>query len=318
MAFQAGPLGWVRNDAAVEAFCQKVESSGRPIAFGDAKPEFKGYWRKLVERGVTGVFLQDAEEKLFGSTQPAEFQRRGTCVSRGTFRACQDSYYNQLATHDIGSVVKLCYEPIYAGSRVEIGGGQLGHGDGSCGAWAAEFVHDYGLIPRGIYGKYDLTESREDWACQWGEPRIGVPSELLVASKAHLVAQCFQCTTTEEIADAIASLHGVAFCSNVIWGDRDVTGMSRPVSSGGHCEEVCGVFLRREGDIGFVRQQSWGDSPSGSNILRYSGGEKRLRQGSYGAFDNDLGHAMAGANGDVWAFGGITGWRPKDTAEALR
>jgi len=285
--------------------------------FSAAQPSLTGYWRSLTERGETGVFLQDAESELFGRTLPAENQKRGTCVSRGTMRAVRDSYYWSIVERDeIARPVDLCFETIYGGSRVQIGKGRLGSGDGSVGAWGAQYVHDFGLLPRGVYGGIDLSQPREDLAVEWGLPNEGVPPVLIAPGREHLVGACHFCPTVEAIADAIAAGYGVAYCSNVIWGDRDQYGMARPVTSGGHCEEVCGVFTGQRGDLCFVRQQSWGSRPNGPDVLTYAGGTKRLRQGSYGCFAEDMARGLR-SGGEAWAFGHVTGWRPNSLAEAL-
>jgi hypothetical protein len=52
---------------------------------------------------------------------------------------------------------------------------------------------------------------------------------------------------------------------------------------------------------GVVNQQSWGDYPSGPDVLRYRGGEARLRQGAFGLAAAEA-RAMFQSSGDVWAF----------------
>lgn len=310
-------LGWIRDDLSVEAFCEHLDAAGTPAVFSAGQPSLAGYWRAVVARGETGIFLQDAEAELFGHTLPAENQRRGTCVSRGTMRAVRDAYYwNLCQAEAVARPVDLAFEPIYAGSRVQIGQGRLGRGDGSVGAWGAQFVHDFGVLERGVYGSLDLSQPREDFAVTWGAPGDGVPAEILEACRQHPVGACHFCPTVESIADAVAAGFAVAYCSNLIWGDRDHTGMARPVSSGGHCEEVCGVFTGLKGDLCFVRQQSWGSRPGGSDLLSYAGGTKRLRQGSYGAFAEDMAKGLRGG-GEAWAFGDIEPWRPRNLEEAL-
>jgi hypothetical protein len=320
--------GWVRNDEAIDAFCQTLSarSPNGQVAFGAAKSEFKGTWKRLAERGSSGVFLQDAEMILFGRYLPADSQARGTCVSRGTFRACQDSYFHSLTiAAQIGTPAMLCFEPIYGGARVNIGRGNLGYSDGAYGAYAAQWVHDYGLLPRGKYGQWDLSKAREDLAVDWGNPGRGVPRELIEQSKGHLVASCFQCQTLDDVADAIACGYGVAFCCNSLWQipdgqstRRDADGMCRPVTGGAHCEEVRGIFIDHKGRLCFLRQNSWGDYPRGGRLRLKDGRELELPPGSYGAFADDMQRAMASSGGDVWAFGGIQGWRPESTAEALK
>ena len=310
-----GPLGWVRDDVAVEAVCVAIEAgefgAARPASFGAARPDLKGYWQRINRKGVSGIFLADAELKLFGEYQPPEYQQRGTCVSRGTFRAVQESWYNQLvAKHEIGRPVKLCFEPIYAGSRVNIGKGRLGTGDGSVGAWAARFVNEFGVLERGIYGAIDLTKPREDWAVAWGNPGKGCPEELLKHSASHKVV-VHLCQTVEDIADAIAAKFGVAVCQNGLYGPRDQSGMSRLVSEGAHCTLYDAVF-HKNGHLCFGQQQSWGpNNPKGPDVLEYDGGSRKLRSGEFGCYASDLAPLLR-SGGEAWAFdiSGDQGWKP--------
>jgi hypothetical protein len=257
--------------------------------------------------------LADAELKLFGEYQPPEYQQRGTCVSRGTFRAIQESWYNQLVLkHEIGEPVQLCFEPIYAGARIQIGKGRLGTSDGAVGAWAARFVNEYGVLERGVYDVIDLSKPREDWAVSWGNPGKGCPEILLKHSAAHKVT-VHLCQTVDDIADALAARFGVAVCQDRLYGPRDETGMSRGVSSGAHCTYYDGVF-HQNGHLCFTQQQSWGpNNPKGPNKLTYDGGERELRAGEFGCYAYDLAPFLK-SGGEAWAFdiSGDQGWKPTD------
>jgi hypothetical protein len=95
--------------------------------------------------------------KVAGSF-PIRLQTIGDCVSQGC--ACAVDVVKCVEIDLLGEneawVAETATEPIYAGSRVEIGGGKI-RGDGSVGAWAAKFVTVFGAIPRGVYGTIDLT-----------------------------------------------------------------------------------------------------------------------------------------------------------------
>lgn len=300
--------GWHRDDDAVAAFNASLIATHGTATFRDSQPGLQGHWNRLVAEGVCHVLAQTYERIACKQNLPAELQRRGTCVSRGTFRACQDSYYYELATVAmVGKPARLAFEPIYGGSRVNIGRGRLGTGDGSVGAWAAEFVSSYGLIERGIHGPIDLTQPREDLAVLWGNPAQGCPVALLNLGRQHTV-RCHRVLTVDELADCIAAGYFAAYCSNIIWGDRDRNGMSRPSSSGGHCEEIAGVFLTPSGRTAFVRQQSWGELPNGPDVLATKSGPITLRQGSYGATADDMQRGLDNG-GECWAFQVKSPWR---------
>ena len=289
--------GAVISEAATDAVCLVFAQRGIEPLFADAKPDLKGY-------GVgKTVLLWSAEEKLWNVTLPADTQNRGTCVSHGTKTACQDSMnWSIVNGEQIGGPTLLAYEPIYGGARIQIGRGSLGRGDGAYGCNAAQYVHDYGLLQRGQYGTIDLTRDHEDLAVIWGSPGHGTPASIIAESANYKVAACFRCTSTDDIADCIAAGYGVAFCSNTIWGaQRDGDGMCRPSGSGGHCEAVRGVFVDWKGRRCFIRQQSWGEHPTGNPYVRVSGGRLvKLPQGAYGCFEGDMQSALR--DGECWAF----------------
>lgn len=307
--------GWKRDDNAVDAFTASLIATHGTATFADSEPTLTGHWNRLIGAGTTHILAQTFEAQVLKRNLPAESQRRGTCVSRGTFRACQDSYFYELATQaKIGKPVQLCFEPIYGGSRVNIGRGQLGTSDGAVGAWAAEFVAKYGLIERGIHGGIDLRQPREELAVLWGNPGQGCPDQLLRLGRQHTV-RAHRVMTVAELADCLAAGYFAAYCSGILWGARDQDGMARPESSGGHCEEIAGVFLTPRNETAFVRQQSWGDLPNGPHVLATKSGPITLRQGSYGAYAADLQRGLD-HGGECWAFQVQTSWRAS-TADLL-
>lgn len=226
------------------------------------------------------------------------------CVSQGSGRAIQDAIYSSIAVGGlVGDLVSICFETIYGGSRVQIGRGQLGGGDGSCGAWAAQFMHDFGILKRGTYGSINLESPREDLAVQWGQPRYGVPQSLLAESASHKLVSCMQCHTVEDVRDALAARYGVARCADrATDGVRDKDGIRRPRASGGHCQEICGVYVDKNGNLMFVEQQSWGNAgPKGGGTFKLQDGrEIAPREGSCAICPDDVEYYLR--NGEVWAF----------------
>lgn len=294
-------LGWIRDDAAVGRACEEMTAAGLVVGFGDAQPALKGYWQSLVARGHTGKFLQVAEGNvLAGPARPCAFQRRGTCVGQGAYRAVQDTLYRQIDSGEIGLPVEVAFEPIYGGSRVNIGRGQI-RGDGSVGAWAAQWLAMYGMTPRRVYGSIDLQRPNEDLAVRWGNPGAGVPREVIDASKEFPVAS-HKCDEVDDIADALAAGYGIFYCADQVYGDtRDQSGFTRVASRGGHCEELFGVMLTEGGSLGFQRQGSWnGNWPAGPSRLRFKGGSLNMRPGSYGVYDEDIANGLRNG-GEAWA-----------------
>lgn len=291
--------GWPGADFArphVESFC-----ASRPNAnIYDAKPGINGAWSRLLASGVRCVYLGAAESKLLGGSRRAFTQSIGRCVSLGFGRAIEDQMCLQIVNGGIGRPVEISTEVLYGGSRVNVGRGQLGSSDGSVGAWAAQWIHDYGLMERQSVGRYDLHVDREDWA-QW-LGNNGVDETLIAVHHKGIVAACHQVATVEEIADALAAGHTVARCCSTIWSQyRGQNGICRPASSGGHCQEMVGICRLPNGTDVFLTQQSWGDIPSGNSRLEYDDGFVDLREGLYGEYWSDVDDALRGSGGDNWA-----------------
>ena len=289
--------GAIISPQFTDEVCEALSQHG-PVSFADARPGFRGF-------GEGKSYLhQDAEQALFGKTLPSWMQNRGTCVSQGSGRAIQDAIYSSIAVGGlVGDLVSICFETIYGGSRIQIGRGQLGGGDGSCGAWAAQFMHDFGILKRGVYGSINLESPREDLAVQWGQPRYGVPQSLLAESASRKLPACLRCMTVEDVRDALAARYGVARCADMATdGVRDKDGIRRPRVSGGHCQELCGVYVDKDGDLMFVEQQSWGNAgPKGGGTFKLQDGrEIAPREGSCAIYPDDVEYYLR--NGEVWAF----------------
>jgi hypothetical protein len=282
-----GPLGAViQEDYTLAADEAIAKATGESVFFGDSPrtAQFNGRWEYLKSRGVTGVFLWERYEK-FRPLVPHR-QLSGTCVARGFHRAAEMSYYNALASGvQIGEAVELAWEPIYTGSRVYVGKGQLS-GEGSVGSWAAQWLAGVngvgGVCRRGKYGSADLTLDNEPWAVKNSDRGDVMPSELLAECQRHTLSG-HRVRNNSEIADALASRFGVARCWNTLFGNRNSDGFSVPSGRGAHCQAIIGVFVRKDGGTGFVETNSWGPNmPGGPRVLRYAGGELTLPPGCYG------------------------------------
>lgn len=283
--------GWINDPQAVRDYLDARTAAGAPAGIMAARPDLKGFWKRTVESGVFAVLLYQAEESLLGEYLPADFQKRGTCVSRGTYRAIQTGYWDAIADRRItGKAERIAYEPIYGGSRVNIGKGAI-RGDGSVGAWAAQWVHDYGVVTRDKFGNIDLTKDSEDLAVKWGSPGVGVPNEIIEAAADHR-CDAYHVEDATDLADVTAARYASAICSTHQQSDRrDENGECGYKGPTAHCEAIVGVYLRASWDgspetiykhTGFVDQQSWGNIPSGPDVLRFHKGTAKLREGAYG------------------------------------
>ncbi len=139
--------GWI-NDP------RKVEEVMKTLPF----PIFGNVWEPIKDSGKGKVVLLYEIIRKVAKEYPYRLQDIGDCVSMGAAYAVDavkavDIYLK----NDFEEwIAETATEDIYAGSRVQIGGGSIG-GDGSVGAWAADYVSKYGALPRQKYGDIDLT-----------------------------------------------------------------------------------------------------------------------------------------------------------------
>lgn len=245
------PQGWVRDDEAVEA----VQAS-LPFPVAGDTPAGQ------VEDIPDHVYLWDVARVVNGGLIPPRNQGQvGSCVSFGTARAVEYSMCAEIAVGEPESFMDLCTEVIYAGSRVEIGGGRL-RGDGSVGAWAADWCRKYGILGRLEYktekATYDLRQYSEARCKSWGS--TGVPNDLEPLAKAHPIRQTTQVKTWEEAKRMLASGYGIAVCSGQGFSmKRDANGVAKASGSWAHCMCLCGYHIEGGKEYGRI-DNSWGAS----------------------------------------------------------
>lgn len=288
-ARQDGSLafGWIDDPEAVRE-CVALMQCGRfceTLAFAaeNEQPEDVYLWERC--RAVTGDVLPPRDQKDVGS-----------CVGVATATAIEHLLCEQIAAGSCEEFRELASEVIYGGSRVEIGGGRV-RGDGSVGAWAAKFVKDYGIVPRGVYGKHDLRAYDERLCREFG--RRGVPENPKVIAKEHPVRGVAQVKTWEECRAAIRNGYPVLVCSSQGFEfERDAAGFCAPQGKWYHAMAVVGV---RGGERpgGFLLN-SWGPDvhtgprvPEGAPVAGFwvdaATLDRMLRQGDSWAFSQAAG-----------------------------
>jgi len=244
-------FGWIDDPAAVRECIAAMDC--RPFR---ATAAFTTVWT-----GPEDVLLWDAARTTTGAVLPARDQKSvGACVGFATASAIEYLLCAQIADGAEDTYRDLAQEIIYGGSRVEIGGGRV-RGDGSVGAWAAKWVKDYGVVARGIHGRYDLRSYDEARCRAFG--RKGVPDELEPLAKEHPVRSVARVQSWEECLAAIRNRYPVVVCSSQGFTmERDANGFCNPRGTWYHAMAVIGV---RGGDRpgGFLLN-SWGpDAHSG-------------------------------------------------------
>jgi len=284
-----GPMGHVYDWRQVEATLKDSPT-----------PSFASTGREIYGSGEgKTVCLWLALEKLLG-TFPVHEQTIGDCVSHGFGLGIDVLQAVEIQSGDNERwVAETATESIYAISRVERGKRQLGRGDGSVGAWAADAVSKWGVLQRVQYGRHDLRQYSGQLAKQWGWD--GLPDELEPKAKPFVVGVTSLVTTYEEARDALANGYPVAVCSDQGFDDvRDSEGFARAMGSWAHCMCFIGVDDNPKRP-GLLCQNSWG-----RNWIR---GPKRLGQpdGSFWV-DAAVAHRMLRRNPDSWALGKFSGY----------
>lgn len=288
-------MGWIDDPEQVELIQSTMQyqafgdtPAGQDISFDQIPEELWGW--ELYKLATNGQDWPNTNQGQVGS-----------CVSFGTANALRFTMAAEIVEGDPEEVRQPCEEVIYGGSRVEIGGGRL-RGDGSIGAWAAQWCVKYGVVPRGVYGDYDLTTYSETRCRNFGGR--GIPEILETEAKKFPILEVVKITNFKDACVALASNYGISVCSNRGFRmTRDADGFCSPGGSWAHCMSFIGY--RKAGKRpGLFNQNSWGGNAHG--------GPKVKPNAPSGGFmvDADVADRMLGY-GDSWAFKRFKGYPSK-------
>lgn len=283
--------GWVKDPEAVEAIRGELPFpswGATPAAALETLPQEVFGWRLWKE--ATGTAWPVLDQKQVGS-----------CCSFGASHAVMFSMAAEAVMGDPETPVIPCMEYIYGISRVQVGGGRLGRGDGSLGAWVAKAVRDYGILQQGVHGKFDCTHYDQARCRDWGAH--GPPRELIDIANKHKVGQITQLKTFNECVQALAQGYGVNICSGQGFSSRrDEQGFAAPR---GHWSHSMGAIGYRLGARpGLFICNSWGTN-------YFTGGvypEDMPRQGFWA--DKRVIESML-ADDDSWAHSNVDGFPMK-------
>lgn len=304
-------MGWVSRPAAVDNFLRQLRRDGKPATLEEI-PRFVGLYGGTDDP----VFMWEAEEKILGGVRPSWDQGQvGTCVSFGYGRGVQDLLLNEIlmGQPEKWPGAEVATEPIYALSRVEVGGGGI-DGDGSVGAWAARAVREWGVLIRKPYtagGKtFDLSRYSESLSRQWGD--AGLPDALEPEAKLHPVTEVAQVTTADGLWAAIGARKAVPVCSGQGFATtRDAEGYCARSGTWAHCMLYRGRFVHPTKGRSVVIQNSWGGYLRGPDVIRYvaADGSTKTAKLPEGCFAVPISVAAeAIREGDTFALAGLTGW----------
>lgn len=184
----------------------------------------------------------------------------GCCVGCGWKHSCDVVQATAISNGAAFEWKPVSVEVIYAGSRVEVGGGRIS-GDGSVGAWAAKWCKDYGIVSMEKHGATDLTTFSPSRARQWGARGRGVPDALEPLAKTHPVKSTALVRTAAEGKKALQQGYPIAVCSDQGFTmERDAQGRARPQGQWNHCMAIIGYRAAKDGrSEAFFILNSWGD-----------------------------------------------------------
>lgn len=264
--------GWYRDDAAVDAVLATLKY---PV-FEDYRRDFEAAIAGTQAAVEDDIVFWDYEKQAVGQIRPDIDQSSvGSCVSAAGAGACEDELSIQCVFKDMEiPKERVALEPIYGGSRVEIGQGRI-RGDGSVGAWAAKWLTERGGIL--FYRNYaeagvDLSDGYNVARCRdWG--RRGVPDALEPIAKTMPFKDATQITTLDGLWTVLGDRRPVNVCGSI----------SRPMrrSPGGwcyksgndwpHAQRLRGRVVVKGGKRAVVYHNSWGCYDPETEVLTRQG-----------------------------------------------
>ena len=247
------------------------------------------------------VLLHKYLAELNGGKFPVNHQTLGDCVSHGGAKAIENLMAVQILLHGKAEQwpgILVATEWLYGTSRVLVGRGRLGNGDGSLGSWLAKAVQEHGVLFRKKYGNFNLTTYSGHRAKKWGYR--GLPYQLEEIADEHPVKTTALVTSYEQARDAIANGYPVVVCSSQGFNSRrDSEGFARASGTWHHCMYFCAVddAHRRPG---LLCVNSWGE--------RWINGPKRHEQpeGSFWVDAEICDRMLRGQ--DSYSFSNMTGF----------
>jgi hypothetical protein len=260
------------------------------------------------------VLLYKFVEELIGEFN-VRTQAIGDCTSFGAATAIDCVKSAEIISKKENEVwfAETATEPLYIGSRINIGRGELGNGGGSYGIWVAKCANEIGTLARDNYSAiesgFDITQYDPKIAESYSGSRgKGLSPELVKAAGKYRIKTVSQVSTYTEVRDAIANGYAVTIASNQGFSDkRDKEGFAFPSGRWPHQMSLIAVDDKGEGCSrrrpGVLVQNSWGN---------WISGPKRHNQpdGSFWVDADDIERYVL-RSGDCWTFSDYDGFKPK-------
>lgn len=232
---------------------------------GDHAPKAKAYSRNIegISEGKASILWPAYEAATNQKFRPNYQGEIGTCCGEAGTMGAQFVSAIQIVEKKRPEEYKGPYsvEYTYATSRHEIGKDAITRGDGSTGQWVAEAMKQYGLLPRGVYGKHDLRVHNGNLARAWGKNGVGAPDELESIGKQHTIKLIAKVEDWAGTADCVSAGSPVLLCSKIGYTNVcDRQGFLKRGKPWWHAMLVIGVDRRKGKREGGCILNSWGPS----------------------------------------------------------
>lgn len=246
------------------------------------------------------VRLWHAVLEARGGHLPNVPQQVGDCVSWGAKHAIEYLQYMEMKTGPPGSEFHEVFAPyIYGVSRVLIGQGRL-RGEGSCGAWAAKGVTQFGVLRADFE---NVPAYSGHIARQWGKD--GPPQQFIAEAKKFLVQMTSPVADASSIRDAIVNGYPCTIASNIGF-DKIVKRDGRLVGvrSGSWSHQMAVIGYDGSGETPYwYILNSWGPDAHGKPL----GDEP---PGGFWIGERDM--TAIAAQGDSFAYSSFAGFKARD------
>lgn len=293
--------GWVYNHLAIHRYHASLQL-----------PRLAQALRNLaVADDNADVFFWKLEEKIWGRLLPVWDQGQiGSCVSHGGGKAAEDCLTIQCHLNGDGAPpASVAREPIYGGSRCEIGGQWGDMQDGSTGSWCAEWLNKYGVCFYIAYPAVDLSDGYNEARCKrWGA-QGAKPVE--AEAKQHPVQDVAPITSTADCWTALGAWKPINICGSIgRTMKRQVGGFCPRQGTWNHSQCLRGRCTVKGGRRAVVYQNSWGDYlGSDNNRVELATGEVvELPAGCYLSDLEEIAPDLR--QGDTFAYSHAVGFPP--------
>ena len=211
-------------------------------------------------RTTPGTPIWEYARRVLGGRLPFTWeQQTGDCVSMGAAQAGQYLQLYEIGRKRQEETFRPWFPPyIYATSRVDVGGGELGRDPGSTGAWAATAMMHHGILFSDDPGVPSYSGTLAD---EWGYR--GAPAEHKAEARDNPVKSASKITTVDQIRSALMNYKPVTYA--IMW----------PYDTEPHEKDGLPV-LERKSNVGGhqVCLLHWIDDPFPAAFLLNSWGER--------------------------------------------